>query len=46
METPVKTSKAKEPIKLRFKTLANGNQSLYLDYYHDGKREYEFLRLY
>ncbi|MDE6019266.1 MAG: site-specific integrase, partial [Muribaculaceae bacterium] len=39
-------TKAKEPIKLRFKALANGFQSLYLDYYHDGKREYEFLRLY
>ncbi|MDE6648303.1 MAG: site-specific integrase [Muribaculaceae bacterium] len=46
MEIPIKTSKAKEPIKLRFKSLANGNLSLYLDYYHDGKREYEFLKLY
>ena len=38
--------KAKEPIKLRMKKLANGNQSLYLDYFNDGEREYEFLRLY
>ena len=38
--------KAKEPIKLRSKQLANGNQSLYLDFYRDGKREYEFLKLY
>jgi integrase len=41
-----KQPKAKEPIKLRFKPLANGNQSIYLDYYKDGKREYEFLKLY
>lgn len=37
---------AKEPIKLRTKKLANGNLSLYLDFYRDGKREYEFLKLY
>jgi len=41
-----KTPKAKEPIKLRYKRLANGNQSIYLDYYSNGKREYEFLKLY
>ena len=41
-----KTSKAKEPIKIRFKMLANGNQSIYLDYYKDGRREYDFLKLY
>ena len=40
------TPKAKEPIKLRLKKLANGNQSIYLDYYSNGKRQYEFLRLY
>ena len=39
-------SKAKEPIKLRLKPLANGNQSIYLDYYNDGKRQYDFLKLY
>jgi integrase len=38
--------KIKEPVKIRFKKLANGNQSIYLDYYHDGKREYDFLKLY
>jgi integrase len=38
--------KAKEPIKLRLKKLANGNQSIYLDYYTAGKRQYEFLKLY
>ena len=39
-------AKAKQPVKLRFKKLANGNSSLYLDIYQDGKREYEFLKLY
>ncbi len=41
-----KALKAKEPIKLRAKSLSNGNKSLYLDIYKDGKRTYEFLRLY
>ena len=41
-----KAVKAKEPIRLRFKELANGNKSLYLDIYRDGKRQYEFLKLY
>jgi integrase len=40
------TTKAKEPIKLRTKKLANGNQSIYLDFYKDGQRQYEFLKLY
>ena len=40
------TTKLKEPIKIRFKKLANGSQSIYLDIYKDGKREYEFLKLY
>ena len=43
----------KEPVRIRFKQLANGNQSIYLDYYTGdiirkenyvgGKRQYEFL---
>lgn len=41
-----KQLKAKEPIRLRSKALANGNQSLYLDIYKEGKRSYEFLKLY
>ena len=41
-----KALKAKEPIKLRAKNLSNGNKSLYLDIYKDGKRYYEFLKLY
>lgn len=39
-------AKIKEPVRLRAKSLANGNQSIYLDTYRKGKREYEFLRLY
>ena len=38
--------KIKEPIKLRVKHLANGNKSIYLDMYMDGKQKYEFLKLY
>ena len=38
--------KPKEPVKLRAKRLANGNRSLYLDTYCEGRRSYEFLRLY
>ena len=41
-----KELKAKEPIRLRFKELANGNKSIYLDCYVDGKRSYEFLKMY
>ena len=46
MARPKKQAKIKEPIRLRTKTLANGNKSLYLDMYQNGKREYLFLRLY
>jgi len=46
MERKKVIPKIKEPIKLRIKKLANGNQSIYLDFYYEGKREYEFLKLY
>lgn len=46
MRTSKKLSKIKEPIRIRSKQLSNGNRSLYLDKYTDGKREYEFLKLY
>ena len=36
----------KESIKIRKKSLKNGNISLYLDIYHDRKRSYEFLKLF
>lgn len=36
----------KEPVHLRQKKLNNGNISLYLDIYVNGRREYEFLKLY
>jgi integrase len=40
------TSKQKEPVRLRTKSLTNGNRSLYLDIYIEGARRYEFLKLY
>lgn len=46
MARPRKTVKAKEPVRIRFKELKNGNKSIYLDIYRDGKRTYEFLKLY
>ena len=38
--------KVKEPVRIRFKELADGNKSIYLDYYIDGNRKYDFLKLY
>lgn len=40
------TSKAKEPVKLRLRALANGNQSLILDYTLNGQRIRETLKEY
>lgn len=37
---------SKDIVKLREKTLASGMRSLYLDIYINGKRKYEFLKLY
>lgn len=37
---------SKEPIRLREKQLKDGSKSLYLDYYFNGVRKYEFLKLY
>lgn len=38
--------KIKEPIKIRVKHLTNGSKSIYLDIYINGRRKYEFLKLY
>lgn len=36
--------KIKQLVKLRFKMCRNGEQSIYLDFYKDGQRAYEFLK--
>ena len=41
-----KNEAQKEPVRLRERVLANGERSLYLDIYRDGKRSREFLKLY
>lgn len=41
-----KPTKVKEPIRLRTKELADGSKSLYLDVYRNGKRSYEYLKMY
>lgn len=45
IKTP-KQPKVKEPVRVRYKALSDGSQSVYLDIYRDGKRQYEFLKLY
>ncbi len=37
---------SKEPIRLRKRKTPSGTESLYLDIYQNGRREYEYLRLY
>ena len=46
MGRPKKALKAKEPIRLRERKLANSNLGLYLDIYVKGTRKYESLGLY
>lgn len=41
-----KTNYEKEPVTIRYKALKNGCESIYLDIYMNGKRKYEFLKLY
>lgn len=41
-----KEVRAKEPVKIRFKQLKNGNKSVYLDIYKDGRRRVEYLKMY
>lgn len=38
--------KSKEPIRLRQRKTSKGLTSLYLDIYLNGKRSYEYLKLY
>ncbi len=45
MGRPKKTD-AEGPVKIRFKKMKGGRKSIYLDCYRDGKRSYEFLKLY
>ncbi len=46
MGRPKKTTKAKEPVRIRELELANGNRSLYLDIYSKGVRKVELLGVY
>lgn len=46
MGRPKKTTKAKEPVRIRERKLANGNRSLYLDIYSKGVRKVESLGVY
>ncbi len=41
-----KQLRIKEPVKIRTKELSNGCQSIYLDIYMEGRRQYKFLKLY
>ena len=45
MARPKKQVKLKEPIKIRLKSLADGNKSIYLDIYWKGVRKYEYLNI-
>lgn len=46
MARPKKQIKVKEPVRLRYDKLKNGNQSLYLDTYYNGRRTIQYLKLY
>lgn len=46
MARPKKQTRAKEPVTIRFKELAKGSKSIYLDIYRDGERKKEYLKLY
>ena len=44
--TKKKTDRLKEPVRVRTKKLADGSESYYLDIYVNGRRSYEFLKMY
>ena len=46
MAAKKKSNKLKEPVRVRTKRLADGSESYYLDIYVNGKRSYEFLKMY
>ena len=46
MARPKKQVKIKEPVRIRLKTLKDGNKSIFLDIYSKGVRKYEYLKLY
>lgn len=46
MARPQKVKRESSFVTLRTKSVAKGRQSYYLDIYKDGKRSYEFLKLY
>jgi integrase len=46
MKTAGKQPKVKEPVRIRYRLLKNGSQSIYLDTYNNGERSFEWLKLY
>lgn len=46
MKKKEESAQIKEPVKVRFRELKNGNTSIYLDCYVNGARKYSFLNLY
>ena len=45
MARPKKQVKLKEPIKIRLKSLADGNKSIYLDIYYKGVRKLSLIHI-
>ena len=46
MKTTTNRKSQKQLAAMRFKPLKDGRQHIYLDIYKDGKRKYEYLKLY
>lgn len=45
MATTKKSTRLKEPVKVRTKKLADGSESYYLDIYVDGKRSLSLIHI-